>query len=138
MVSEQPALAASKASWSAVQRKAKDEWLELFANDAIIEDPVGKSPLDPEGKGQRGIEAIKNFWDTNIAPINVKIVIDRSCPSGQNDVAHVGRIITTQDNGMTMTVEGVFSYRVNDEGKLISLRAYWDFDEAIKTMQQPS
>ncbi len=27
-----------------------------------------------------------------------------------------------------MTTEGVFTYQVNDEGKMVALRAYWEMD----------
>jgi hypothetical protein len=30
----------------------------------------------------------------------------------------------------------VFVYRVNDEGKLVSLRAIWEFDRAMATAHQ--
>ena len=35
---------------AAVAGGRKDEWLALFAPDAVVEDPVGPSMLDPEGK----------------------------------------------------------------------------------------
>ena len=31
--------------------KDKKNWLSLFADDAIVQDPIGVSPLDPEGEG---------------------------------------------------------------------------------------
>ena len=30
--------------------------------DAVLEDPIGPSPLHPEGAGHHGIEAIAAFW----------------------------------------------------------------------------
>ena len=41
-----PARTASRRSMDAVSRGAKDEWLALFAEDAVIEDPVGVSMFD--------------------------------------------------------------------------------------------
>jgi steroid delta-isomerase len=32
------------------------------------------------------------------------------------------------DNGLTSTVRGVFTYRVNDEGLIASMRGYWNLD----------
>ena len=46
----------------------KEAWLDVFADDAIVEDPIGPSYFDPEGKGHRGKEAISAFYDTAIAP----------------------------------------------------------------------
>ena len=91
MTTEHPAMAASKASWSAVQRKAKQEWLALFAEDACIEDPIGVSPLDPEGKGQRGKEAIERFWDANIGPNTIEVDMKHSYAAGA-EAAHLGTL----------------------------------------------
>ena len=41
--------------------KDKENWLALFTKDALVQDPIGKSPLDPEGNGHKGIAAIENF-----------------------------------------------------------------------------
>jgi ketosteroid isomerase-like protein len=112
----------------AVERKAKDEWLALFADDAIIEDPVGVSILDPEGKGYLGKNAISAFWDRNIGPNTVRFDIHHSYAAG-NEVANTGTITTTLQNGMKATVEGTFVYKVNEAGKLVSLRAFWEVDK---------
>ena len=32
-------------------------------------------------------------------------------------------------NGAVMLVDGVFTYKVNDAGKVLSLRAYWELGE---------
>lgn len=129
MTNEHPALAASRASWRAVQRKAKQEWLALFADDACIEDPIGVSPLDPEGKGQRGKAAIEKFWDTNIGPNSIAIDMRHSFAAG-NEAAHLGVLTTTFPNGSKVIVEGIFTYKLNDEGKLTSLRGYWALEDA--------
>lgn len=136
MTDEHPALAASKRSWSAVHRKAKEDWLALFAEDAVIEDPVGPSPLDPEGQGHCGKDAIRAFWDMNVAPNTVKLTIEKSYAAGQ-EAAHMGSIVTTMEDGSIVTVEGIFVYKVNDDGKLVSLRAFWDFDQAMAGITKP-
>ena len=132
MSTEHPARAASQRSMEIVQRKgdgAKERWLALFADDAIIEDPIGPSPLNPEGTGHRGKAAIAAFWDMAIAPVEIKFDIERSYACG-HEVANVGTI-TTVTGGMTVRVPGVFTYRVNDAGQLVALRAYWEFDKVM-------
>jgi ketosteroid isomerase-like protein len=136
MPEEHPARAAAKRSMSAVERKAKEEWLALFADDAVIEDPVGISPIDPEGKGQIGKAAIGRFWDQMIAPNRVGFEIRHSYAAGR-ECANVGAIITTMPDGTRAVAEGVFVYRVNDAGKLVSLRAFWEFDQMLTTMKKP-
>ena len=51
-----------------------ESWLGLFADDAFLADPVGKSPVDPEGKGHRGKASIERFWDNVIGKANLTIV----------------------------------------------------------------
>ena len=63
MSTEHPARLAAKRSMEAVHKKDKQAWLDNFADDAVVEDPIGVSALDPTGKGQRGKEAIERFWD---------------------------------------------------------------------------
>jgi steroid delta-isomerase len=133
MTTEHPARAASRRSMEIVQAKgdnAKERWLALFADDAVIEDPIGSSPLDPEGKGHRGKEAISAFWDLTIANVKLKFDIGSSYAAG-NEVANVGSITSTLADGAAITVEGVFTYRVDAAGKIIALRAYWEFDKMV-------
>jgi len=127
MDTDHPARAASRRSASAVERGAKEEWLSLFTDDAIVEDPVGVSPLDPEGKGHAGKAAIAAFWDRNIGSNKIEFDMHHSYAAG-NEVANTGTITTALPNGMKAVVEGTFVYRVNAYGKLVSLRAFWEFE----------
>ena len=133
MADEHPARLASQRSMEAVRAKTKEAWLELFADDAIIEDPIGVSPLDPEGKGQVGKAAISAFWDQHIALNQIEFDIRHSYACG-SEVANVGVITTTLPNGMQALAEGVFIYKVNDQGKLVSLRAFWEFEKTMASL----
>jgi steroid delta-isomerase len=116
-------------SRAAVHAKDRDGWLDLFADDAIVQDPIGPSPFDPEGQGHRGKEAIAAFYDTVIAPsAAITFAIERSYLCGA-EVADVGIIRTTLAGGThEAIVHGVYTYRTNGAGKLASLRAFWEFD----------
>ena len=130
MADDNPAMIAARNSWSAVQRKDKEEWLALMAEDVVIEDPIGVSPLDPVGKGHCGLEAVRAFWDKNIAPATVAVETHTSFSAGLES-AHVMTLTTTFPNGGRMIVKGIFTYRVNVAGKLQSLRGYWELADAI-------
>jgi ketosteroid isomerase-like protein len=125
MSEEHPARAAARRSMEAVHAKDKAAWVDNFADDALIEDPIGSSPLDPEGKGHRGKAAIARFWDKQIEPNRVLFDIRGSYAAG-NEVANVGTITVLSPAGAVMLVEGVFTYRVNDAGKVTALRAFWE------------
>jgi ketosteroid isomerase-like protein len=111
----------------AVHRKDRQAWIDNFAENAVVEDPIGPSPFDPGGKGHAGKEAIGAFWDRNIGPNRILFNLQKSYAAG-SEVANVGMITVAMPNGTVMLVEGVFTYRVDEAGKLVSLRAYWEMD----------
>ena len=116
-------------SRAAVHARDRDTWLNLFADDAVVQDPIGPSPLDPEGKGHRGRDAIAAFYDTVIGPSEaIAFEITESYLCG-DEVADVGIIRTTLAGGTHQAVvRGVYTYRSNGAGKLASLRAFWEYD----------
>jgi steroid delta-isomerase len=132
-----PARDAAFRSYDAVLRKDKEGWLANFADDAWIEDPVGPSMFDEEGKGHHGAEARANFWDITIGTIaRFEFEINDSFACA-NECVNVGVIHTTLPNGYRASTEGVFHYTVNDEGKIRSLRAFWEMDRMIATVKPP-
>ena len=69
-----PATSAGR-RWPRSRRATATAWLALFADDAVVEDPVGPSAFDPEGTGHRGPEAIAAFYD-NVIGANESIRFD--------------------------------------------------------------
>lgn len=131
-----PARTAAARSMDAVTRGAKAEWLALFAEDAVVEDPVGPSHFDPDGVGHRGKEAISAFWDKAIALAErFEFTIVDSFAAG-SEVANVGTISAFLPGEVRVDTEGVFVYRVNEVGLIASLRAFWETDRAMATMRQ--
>lgn len=122
---EHPARLAARRSMEAVHRKDKQAWLDNFAPEAIVEDPVGPSGFDPEGRGHRGRAAIEAFWERWIGPNRVLFDMRESYAGGM-EVANVGTITTVLPNGAAMVVNGVFTYRVDASGKVVALRAFWE------------
>jgi steroid Delta-isomerase len=137
--SDHPARRAGQLSNATVARGAKDEWLALFAPDAVIEDPVGPSFLDPEGKGHQGRDEISKFWDANVSRIKkFHFDISDSFANGPT-CANVVTITTTLDDaGTTMRIECILIYTVDDQGLIKSLRAHWEPDRAMATVGAPS
>lgn len=121
----------ARRSQAAVQAKDRQAWLGLFAPDAVVADPIGPSPLDPAGAGHRGLMAIAAFYDTVIAPNErISFEVERSYLCG-DEVADVGIIRTTLPGGRhEVVVRGVYTYRADRAGRLVALRAFWEFDAA--------
>jgi steroid delta-isomerase len=116
-------------SRAAVHAGDRESWLALFADDAYVQDPIGPSAFDPEGKGHHGREAIGAFYDTVIASAEaISFDIQQSYMCG-DEVADVGIIRTTLAGGTHQAiVHGVYTYKSNGAGKLAWLRAFWEMD----------
>ncbi len=131
---DHPARRASQLSAATVARGVKEDWLALFAPDAVVEDPVGPSVFDPEGAGHHGHEGIGKFWDLAIAGVQkFHFTITDSFANGDS-CANVGTISTILEDGTRVDTEGVFVYRVDESGLITSMRAHWEFDRAMATI----
>lgn len=130
-----PAHEAGRRSRDAVAARDKEAWLAVFADDAIVQDPIGPSVFDPEGKGHRGRDEIAAFWDKAIAPTDKIEFVFRDTYQCGNEEANVGHILITTGD-YQVTAEGVFTYQANDEGKLTALRAYWEMDRAAASARK--
>jgi ketosteroid isomerase-like protein len=119
----------------AVTRRDKDTWLTLFAADAVVEDPVGPSMFDTEGKGHHGHEGIAAFWDLTIGMTERMQFDIRDSFAAGDEVANVGTITAFLPGGMRVDTEGVFVYRVDEHGLIRSLRAFWETERAIATLR---
>ncbi|NGP04874.1 SnoaL-like domain-containing protein [Rhodococcus sp. 14C212] len=134
MSEEHPARVAARASQAAASGRRKDEWLALFAENGVVEDPVGPSGFDPEGKGHHGREAISRFYDMTIANTDkLEFLVDDVLVCG-DECVNIGTIRTTL-GGNVIDAEGVFVYRVDDAGRIMSLRAFWEVERAMKTVR---
>lgn len=122
---DRSARAASLRSRAAVQGGDREAWLALFTEDGLVADPVGESPLDPSGLGHRGPKARAKFWDEIIAPNPIRMDVWSSAAGG-NEVANVMTITTTFPDGAAAVVDVVAVYNVDDGGKIVSLRAFWE------------
>jgi ketosteroid isomerase-like protein len=122
-----PARDAARRSMAAVEAGDRAAWLALFAPDAIVQDPIGPSMFDPEGHGHLGAEAIGAFYDNVIASGRVAFAI-RESYAGGDECANVGTITTTLPDGSRAIVDGVYTYRLDDQGRIAALRAYWEPD----------
>lgn len=124
-----PALAASQASWRCVQAHDRTGWLALMADDVVIEDPIGQSVTNPDGTGVRGKQAVGAFFDTNIAANQLTITCEETFPSSSPDeIAHILVLDSKFEGGLTSSVRGVFTYKVDDAGLITNMRGYWNLD----------
>ncbi len=128
MVTQYPAKIAALKSREFVHSHDAEGWLGLFAPDAVIEDPIGSSYLDPAGRGHRTPAARQGFWNNNIANSDITITIHHSYGAANECANHVTLDLKSETDGTKshIRIHGVFTYVVNDQGLLTALRGYWE------------
>ncbi|MCA9577409.1 MAG: nuclear transport factor 2 family protein [Polyangiales bacterium] len=129
-----PAVLASMNSAKFAMAGDKQSWLSLFDDDAFLADPVGPSPFDPSGNGQRGKAAIEGFWDKAIGRSKLTIVASQRIPCA-NTCAAVLQVTNDLGGGKQTVVDMVGIYEVNDAGKLVSLRVHWSWDQLVAQLK---
>ena len=114
------------ASLSAVKAGDKQRWLDIFDEDALVQDPVGPSRMDPEGKGHKGKAAISAFYDLfKTAMKSLDFTIHKTALCGDEVAAYITLHITNHD-GQTFSTDVLNIYRQAPNGKLASLRSFWE------------
>lgn len=128
------AVEANKKSIQYAMEGNKEAWLALYTEDAVVADPVGKSPMDPSGNGHHGKAAIEQFWDTVIGKANVEIRADKRWTSGEYHccVAQVAR--NDLGDGNFTECDMLAVYEVNEEGLITRMAAHWDFDNMMEQL----
>jgi steroid delta-isomerase len=101
-------------------------WLALYADDAVVEDPVGPSMWDAEGKGHHGKQALAAFWDLAIGPNRgLKFELRERYVCG-NEAASVLTVRSALPDGRKIEFGMVTILRSNAQGLIQSLRAFWN------------
>jgi len=107
--------------------KQREKWLALYRDDAIVSDPVGVSMFDPVGDGHHGKEAIANFYDNVIASAATSMEVGVHRIGGPLSCA-VPMVATNElGEGISIKVEMISVYHVDEQGLIKSLHAYWDW-----------
>ncbi len=114
------AAAVGRAAMTAVQDGRREVWLGLFSDDAQVEDPVGHLPAIV------GREALAQFWDVGIASLgSVEFEVTRVWEAGEEAMLLASVTVVATD-GAKVSYDGAFNYAIDEEGRIASLRAFWD------------
>jgi uncharacterized protein (TIGR02246 family) len=122
MPSPEQVQAAVDAYVAAYMENDRDAFLDAFADDGVIEDPVGTP--SHAGRDARGA-----FWDT-VHQLTERLIFDvKDVVVCGSEAAMVLRIHAgTADAGIVLDAVDIF--QVDDDGKIASMRAYWNMSRA--------
>jgi len=128
MISPERVRAVVDAYVESYRRNDKDACLELFAPDAQWHDPVG----EPPHVGHAGVSA---FWDQARTLADAIVLVPSDVIVCGDQAAMVFEIQVTIGGGAdgstsTMLMDAVDVFVVNDDGRIVELRAYWDMTRA--------
>lgn len=116
------------------QRK-KEQWLGLWSEKGSIQDPLGKSLFDPTGLGYNTPEEREKWWDDHCNQEFYYAMV-ASFAAG-NQVANYETLIMVgrEVDGIkhSFKVEGIWTYSVDEEGKLLTMYGYWEEEPAIES-----
>ena len=91
---------------------------EIYAGDAVVEDPVGTDP-------HVGIDAIVAFYDRALNS-GAQLELSGAVRCAGNTVAFPFRAVMP---GFAMEIIDVFEF--NDAGKVVSMKAYWGPENSV-------
>lgn len=120
--------AAVEEYFAAVRAKDVQRFVNTFAPDGVLEDPVGTPPV-------QGTPAIAAFLTNLIAPFSeIKSKVQEVIPCGQ-EAAVNWKINLTTTTGKKLTVDGMGIFKFNQAGKLESVREFWDLAAFLAQLQ---
>jgi steroid delta-isomerase len=106
-----------------IQRFGADRegWLDLFADNATIEDPVGADP-------HAGREAIGAFWDfAHSLAESVELDLTGPVCVAGDEAAFAMRIVSTIGDAR-MAIPAIDAMTFDDDARIATMRAYWSMD----------
>ena len=119
-------LALIKRSPAHVAAHDRQAWLDLFADNATVEDPVGSAAaLKRDG-------TLEGFWDTFIAPHAIRFEVREDCVQG-DDVLRDVVIHTQMPQGVSVQVPAYLLYhspRQDGARRLERLAAHWTLKQS--------
>ena len=103
-------------------------YVNNFVPDAVLEDPVGTPPL-------QGTPAISAFITAIIAPFSeIKHRIQEITVCG-HEAAVNWKLHLTTTTGKKITIDGMGIFNFNQDGKLQSVREFWDLAAFLAQLQ---
>lgn len=110
-----------------VRAHDRDGWLDLFSDDAAIEDPVG-SPAAPKSTG-----VLARFWDAFIQPNEISFDVSADYTFA-NATLRDALIHTVTPSGVSVDVEAYLEYRITVRAgvrKVERMRAFWSLRKMV-------
>lgn len=105
-----------------------DGILALYAEDAVVEDPVGTAPLV-------GIEAIARFYRDGLGRANARATLTGPVRVAGNGCAAMPFRVDLDWGGQPCSIHVIDVMQFDADGRIRSMKAYWDEDNMERRAQ---
>ncbi|WP_170319469.1 nuclear transport factor 2 family protein [Polyangium spumosum] len=116
-----------KSSPDRVAAHDKAGWVGLFADGAVVEDPVGGPPARKGADGRDGDDELGRFYDVYIAPNDIRFEVLADVVQGLTVVRDVN-IETRTPNGARVELPAYLIYELGEVSgalRVKRMRAFW-------------
>lgn len=94
-------------------------WLDIFAKDAVIQDPVGDPPKIVHKDAEQLFKLLSNFFkQIELSQDEIFFV--------KNGAAVKWTMQVVAKSDRQVTAEGISIFEINDLGKIQQVSSYWD------------
>jgi len=122
MVSRSQIVASIEQHCHALTASDRDSWLKIWANDVVIEDPVGVSKYE-------GLESVGTALWAEIEAISpLTLRLDSEVIVCGNEAIAILMADVSSEKGSKMVGPIVDHFIFNSDGKISRMRAFWKYD----------
>ena len=105
------------------------QWRDIFAEDALVFDPVGNPPTKPQEDAEKFFGMIANFFET------LKLSQDHTFILG-NEAAVKWTMEVVAKNGKQARAQGISVFNINEAGKIQQVSSYWDEKKMMSQLKE--
>jgi steroid delta-isomerase len=105
--------------FAAIRNMDADAFVASFAADCVSHDPVGAPPVS-------GYEGLRKFFGGIQATFSQLNMVETAVYINKNEAAVHWQAEGVGKNGNSTTFSGINLFTLNEEGKIATLRAYWN------------
>ncbi len=105
-----------------------DGWLSIFAEDALIYDPVDNPPKKIY-EDAKDFFALISFFFAKMEVTQDYVFI------ASNEAATKWKMSVVAKNGKTASCDGISVFTINEAGKIQEVRSYWERNEMMAKLK---
>jgi ketosteroid isomerase-like protein len=118
-VNDPAVVVAVAAYFDAVRTRQEARWIDAFADDAVVHDPVGSLPAE-------GAEGLREVWRVLTGPFKSVDMREQAVFYAGSGAAVHWTAKATGINERTVEFAGITVFEVGPDGKIQTVMSYWD------------